>query len=209
MVFESICFIAIALAGFVVLIVLALTVIGIYNKLILLRNNVDKEWSNIDVLLKRRYDLIPNLMETVKGYMKHERQTLTEVTTYRAMMATGTPQERMDANNMLTQTLKSLFMVAENYPNLKANENFMQLQQELANTENQISTIRTTYNNTVTPYLNAKQVFPDSIIAGMFAAIFPDKPFFKVEDVAREAPKISFSEDSEEEKPVVPKTRAK
>ena len=124
------------------LVLLLLFVVFTYNNLITLRNRVDNAWAQIDVQLKRRYDLIPNLIETVKGYVKHEREVLTEVTKYRAQLVTGSVEEKAQANNMLSQALKSLFAVAENYPNLKANENFKMLQEELAGTENKISYIR-------------------------------------------------------------------
>jgi len=129
------------------LVLLLLFVVFTYNNLITLRNRVDNAWAQIDVQLKRRYDLIPNLIETVKGYVKHEREVLTEVTKYRAQLVTGSVEEKAQANNMLSQALKSLFAVAENYPNLKANENFKMLQEELAGTENKISYIRTAYND--------------------------------------------------------------
>jgi len=131
-----------------------------YNRLVTLRNRVDNAWAQIDVQLKRRYDLIPNLMETVKGYMKHERGTLAEVTKYRAQLVTGTVEEKAKANNMLTAALKSVFAVAENYPQLKANENFKLLQEELAGTENKIAYIRTSYNDSVLEYDNATEMFP-------------------------------------------------
>ena len=120
-----------------------------YNRLITLRNRVDNSWAQIDVQLKRRYDLIPNLVETVKGYVKHEKSTLTDITKYRAQLVTGSVEEKAKANNMLTGALKSLFAVSENYPDLKANENFKMLQEELAGTENKISYIRTAYNDSV------------------------------------------------------------
>ena len=129
------------------LVLLLLFVVFTYNNLITLRNRVDNAWAQIDVQLKRRYDLIPNLIETVKGYVKHEREVLTEVTKYRAQLVNGSVEEKAQANNMLSQALKSLFAVAENYPNLKANENFKMLQEELAGTENKISYIRTAYND--------------------------------------------------------------
>ena len=165
-----------------------------YNRLITLRNRVDNAWAQIDVQLKRRYDLIPNLVETVKGYMTHERDTLTEVTKYRAQLVTGSVADKAQANNMLSQTLKSIFAVAENYPDLKANENFKMLQDELAGTEDKISYIRTAYNDSVLEYKTAKEKFPTNIIAGMFASVFPEKPYFEVAAPAeREAVKVSFS----------------
>ena len=177
------------------IILVGLFVLFTYNRLITLRNRVDNAWAQIDVQLKRRYDLIPNLVETVKGYMKHERGTLAEVTKYRAALMTGGVEERVAANNMLSQTLKSLFAVAENYPDLKANENFKMLQEELAGTENKISYIRTAYNDAVLEYKTAKEMFPASIVAGMFAAMFAPKPYFEVAEAEKAAVKVSFSEE--------------
>jgi len=183
-----------------VLLVIALFVWMTYNRLITLRNRVDNAWAQIDVQLKRRYDLIPNLVETVKGYMKHERGTLAEVTKYRAQLVSGTVQEKAAANNMLTGALKSLFAVAENYPDLKANENFKMLQEELAGTENKIAYIRTAYNDSVLEYKTAKEKFPTTIIAGMFASTFQEKPYFEVAEAEKAAVKVSF----EEQKPAGP-----
>jgi LemA protein len=165
-----------------------------YNRLITLRNRVDNAWAQIDVQLKRRYDLIPNLVETVKGYAKHEKETLTQITKYRAQLVTVTVEEKAKANDMLTNALKSLFAVAENYPNLKANENFKMLQEELAGTENKISYIRTAYNDSVLEYKTAKQMFPTNIIAGMFASTFVPKGYFETAEAEREAVKVSFEE---------------
>ena len=182
-----------------------------YNRLITLRNRVENAWAQIDVQLKRRYDLIPNLIETVKGYMKHERGTLEMVTKYRAQLVTGTVEEKAQANNMLTQALKSMFAVAENYPNLKANENFKSLQEELAGTENKISYIRTAYNDSVLEYTTQKQMFPTSIVAGIFGAMFPAKPYFEVAEVERAPVKVSFEEKAPEEEmsEEAPKPKAK
>lgn len=177
-----------------VLVLAGLFVLFTYNRLITLRNRVDNAWAQIDVQLKRRYDLIPNLVETVKGYMTHERDTLTEVTKYRAQLVTGSVEDKAQANNMLSQSLKSIFAVAENYPDLKANENFKMLQEELAGTEDKISYIRTAYNDSVLEYKTAKEKFPTSAIAGMFAGTFPGKPYFEVAAPAeRDAVKVSFS----------------
>src|SRR3989339_345629 len=163
--------------GIVILVVLF--VIFTYNRLITLRNRVKNAWAQIDVQLKRRYDLIPNLMETVKGYMKHERETLAEVTKYRAQLVTGTVESRAKANNMLTETLKSLFAVAENYPNLKASENFKMLQEELAGTENKISYSRQYYNDRVMEFNTKINIFPQNIIARIM--VFKEEEFFKTE----------------------------
>jgi len=181
-----------------------------YNRLVTLRNRVENAWAQIDVQLKRRYDLIPNLMETVKGYMKHERGTLEAVTKYRAGLMTGSVEDRAMANNMLSQTLKSLFAVAENYPQLKANENFMSLQEELAGTENKISYIRTAYNDSVLEYTTSKQTFPSNMVAGMFSGTFPVKPYFEVAEVERAVVKVSFEEKpAEEPSPSEEKPKAK
>lgn len=165
-----------------------------YNWLVRLRNRIENAWAQIDVQLKRRYDLIPNLVETVKGYAKHEKETLTQVTKYRAQLVTGSVEERAKANNMLTNALKSLFAVAENYPNLKANENFKLLQEELAGTENKIAYIRTAYNDDVLRYDNAIEMIPSKFVAGIFG--FKPKPYFEVaSELEREAVKVSFEEE--------------
>ena len=160
------------IALIVVLIIIAILVIAVivlYNNLVQLRNRVDNAWSQIDVQLQRRLDLIPNLVETVKGYASHERGTFEAVTQARnAVMAASTPEAKMEADNVLTGTLKSLFAVAEAYPDLKANTNFQQLQAELTNTEDKISYMRQSYNDTVLNYNNAIQTFPGNILAGMF-----------------------------------------
>lgn len=152
------------IALIVVLIIIAILVIAVivlYNNLVQLRNRVDNAWSQIDVQLQRRLDLIPNLVETVKGYASHERGTFEAVTQARnAVMAASTPEAKMEADNVLTGTLKSLFAVAEAYPDLKANTNFQQLQAELTNTEDKISYMRQSYNDTVLNYNNAIQTFP-------------------------------------------------
>lgn len=176
-------------AGGIVLAVLAY-VVGTYNWLVQLRNRVENAWSQIDVQLKRRYDLIPNLMETVKGYMKHEKETLENITKYRAQLVTGSVEERAKANNMLTGALKSLFAVAENYPQLRATENFQMLQEELAGTENKIAYIRTAYNDAVLSYDNAIEMFPSKIIAKMFG--FTGKPYFETPETEKAAPKVKF-----------------
>jgi len=165
-------------------------VVMTFNRLVQLRNRVENAWSQIDVQLKRRYDLIPNLMETVKGYMKHEKTTLENVTKYRAQLVTGSVEEKAQANNMLTQTLKSLFAVSENYPKLVANENFKMLQEELAGTENKIAYIRTAYNDSVLSYDNALEMFPSNLIANIFG--FKPRQYFKVPDEEKKAVKVKF-----------------
>ncbi len=175
-----------------VVVLLVLMLIGMYNGLVRARLAVKNAWSQIDVQLKRRYDLIPNLVETVKGYAAHERGTLDAVVRARQQCidASGV-RSQAAAENMLTGALRQLFALAEAYPDLKANQNFSQLQEELASTENKISFARQYYNNTVENY-NAKiQSFPAVLFAGMFG--FTPEEFFELEDAAeREAPKVKF-----------------
>ncbi|MFH1520730.1 MAG: LemA family protein [Candidatus Micrarchaeota archaeon] len=161
-----------------------------YNRLITLRNRVDNAWAQIDVQLKRRYDLIPNLIETVKGYMKHEKGTLENITKYRAQLVTGSVEEKVKANNMLSQALKSIFAVAENYPKLEASQNFRMLQEELAGTENKIAYIRTAYNDSVLGYTNATQMFPSNLIAGVLG--FKTKPYLEVPEEEKKNVKVQF-----------------
>jgi len=174
----------------VVLVILAVFIILTYNRLITLRNRVRNAWAQIDVQLKRRYDLIPNLVETVKGYMKHERETLTEITKYRAQLVSGSVEEKARANTMLTQALKSLFAVAENYPKLMASENFKMLQEELAGTENKIAYIRTAYNDAVLEMNTACDTFPSNIVAGLFG--FKHEPYFETPEEERGPVKVKF-----------------
>ncbi|MCX8174689.1 MAG: LemA family protein [Candidatus Micrarchaeota archaeon] len=162
-----------------------------YNYLITLRARIDNSWSQIDVQLKRRYDLIPNLVETVKGYAKHEKEVFTEVTKARAAMAkASTVEEKAAANNMLSSALKSLFAVAEGYPKLRANENFLQLQEELSGTESKIAYARQFYNDTVLSYNTAIASIPTNIIAGMFG--FAPREFFKAGEKERKEFKVKF-----------------
>jgi len=179
---------------FVVVIVVAVAwLVGIYNGLVGARNVVKNAWSQIDVQLKRRHDLIPNLMETVKGYMAHERGTLEAVTKARqqAIDIAGSTEDRIKAENALSQTLRSLFAVAESYPDLKANQNFMALQEELASTENKIGFARQAYNDAVLRLNNRIQMFPSNIIAGMFN--FQMETFFQVETPEdRQVPQVKF-----------------
>ncbi len=176
--------------GLIVLIVLWM--VGMYNGLVGLRNQVRDAWAQIDVQLKRRFDLIPNLMETVKGYMHHERETLEAVTQARAAAAGAhTVGERAEAESGLTAALGRLFAVSEAYPDLKANQNFLALQEELTSTENKIGFARQFYNDTVMNFNNKIQMFPSNIVAGMFN--FRASEFFELKDEAqREAPKVSF-----------------
>ncbi len=178
-----------------IIIFLILLMVGMYNALVRLRNQVKNSWAQIDVQLKRRHDLIPNLIETVKGYMQHERQTLESVTQARTQavnISGGTVAEQAQAENMLSKTLRSLFAVSENYPDLKANQNFLALQEELASTENKISFARQFYNDTVMKLNNKIQMFPSNMMAGMFN--FKTAESFELEAPAeREVPKVSFS----------------
>jgi LemA protein len=186
--------IIIVIVGAVVLVIIVLVFITIYNGLIRRKNRVKNAWSQIDVQLKRRYDLIPNLVETCKGYMKHEKETLESVIKAR-QQAINVPEgaviDQAKAENFLSQTLRSLFMVAEQYPDLKANQNMLSLQEELTSTENKISYARQHYNDCVLVLNNKIEMFPSNIVAGMFN--FKKAEFFELEDEAqREAPKVSF-----------------
>ena len=177
-----------------VIVLIVLVFVIAYNRFVVLRNRIDNAWAQIDVQLKRRTDLIPNLIETVKGYAKHEKKVFTEVTAARtAMMGATTLKEKAKASDMLSGTLKSLFAVAESYPTLKANENFMQLQEELSGTESKIAYSRQAYNDNVLAYNNGTQMFPGSIIAGMFN--FQKKEFFKVDEVDRAPVKVDFGKE--------------
>jgi LemA protein len=181
--------------GIILLIIIVIVVfwfVGIYNRLVGLRNNVEASWRQVDVQLQKRYDLVPNLVETVKGYAKHESETLEKVTQARnmAMNASGV-EDQAAAENMLTGALKSLFAVSEAYPDLKANQNFLMLQQELANIENKIAYSRQHYNDVVRGYNTLQQQFPANMVAGM-ASSSPADYFEIEEEAAREAPKVSF-----------------
>lgn len=171
---------------------IAIWLIGVYNGLIKLKNRTDEAWSDIDVQLKRRYDLIPNLVETVKGYAKHEQSTLEKVIQARnqAMQAGGTA-EKAKAENALSQTLKSIFALAESYPDLKANQNFAKLQDELSDTENKIQAARRFYNGNVRDFNIKIEVFPNNIIANSLG--FKKREFFEIEEAAqRENVKVEF-----------------
>lgn len=176
----------------IIIVVFVFVLIGIYNSLISLRNRADNAWAQVDVQLRRRYDLIPNLVETVKGYAKHEREVFQKVTEARAnAIDAGTVKEQEQAENMLTGALKSLFAVVENYPDLKANQNFLMLQEELAGTEGKIAYARQFYNDTVMKFNMKQQVFPSNIIANVFN--FKEKEYFEIEEpAAREAVKVEF-----------------
>jgi len=177
------------LLGIVVLLVLY--VVYFYNSLIVLRNRIDNAWSQIDVQLRRRYDLIPNLVETVKGYAAHEREVFERVTEARSRaIAAGSVGEQSQAENMLTSALRSLFAVAENYPQLRATENFQQLQEELSGTESKIAFARQFYNDTVLRYENLRQSFPTNLMAGTFG--FRGREYFEMEEAARQPVKVQF-----------------
>jgi len=175
-----------------VLVLLLLVAIYTYNSLVTKRVRVRNAWSQIDVQLKRRYDLIPNLVETVKGYAAHEKETLEAVIAARnqAIGAQGVAQQA-EAENMLSGALRQLFALSESYPNLKANENFARLQEELTSTENRIAFARQHYNDVTASYNTACQTFPNNLLAGMFG--FKLEDFFELEEPEmREAPKVSF-----------------
>lgn len=184
---SSIAWIIVAVAALIIL-----WFAGTYNGLITRRNRVSESWSDIDVQLKRRYDLIPNLVESVKGYMTHERETLEKVTAARTQaMGAKTLAEHAKAENMLSETLKSLFAVSENYPDLKASQNFLQLQDELSDTENKIQAARRFYNQNVLDYNTKIQSVPANIVAGMFS--FKPREFFELtEPAAREPVKVKL-----------------
>jgi len=176
----------------VLLVLVLLAIVGIYNTLIGLQQNVKNGWSQIDVQLKRRHDLIPNLVETAKGYMGHERQTLENVVKARqqAVDASGL-KDKQQAENFLTSTLRSLFAVVENYPNLKADQHMLKLQEELTTTENKIAFARQYYNDEVARFNTSAQTFPGNMVANAFG--FKNFDFFEVEDpTEKQAPKVQF-----------------
>jgi LemA protein len=177
----------------VILVVIVAVLAGMYNSLVKRRNQVDNSWSQIEVQLKRRHDLIPNLVEAVKDYMSYEQETLTSVTQARAAAidaGNNGPEAQAEAENMLTGTLKTLFAVAENYPDLKANQNVMQLQEELTTTENKISFARQFYNDSVLTFNNKVQTFPSNLIAGMFN--FTTRQFFEAPEAERAVPTVDL-----------------
>jgi LemA protein len=175
----------------VVVVIVALFVVSLYNRFVQLRNRIDNAWAQVDVQLKRRYDLIPNLVETVKGYASHERETFERVTNARAAAsAARTVEEQGQAENVLTGALRQLFAVAEAYPELHANENFQQLQGDITDTEGRIATARQIYNDTVLQYNNSIQVFPGVLLAGPFG--FSARAFFEAEEQSRAAVQVDF-----------------
>jgi len=176
-----------------IIVVIGFYFVSIYNSLVGLRNRVKNAWSQIDVQLKRRHDLIPNLLEAVKGYMKHEREIMENITKYRSQaMDASSVGDKAAAEGMLSGALGQLRVQVENYPDLKANQNFLALQEELTSTENKISFARQAYNDQVLFFNNKIQMFPSNVIAGMFS--FKEEEFFEIEDKAeKEVPKVSFS----------------
>ena len=175
----------------VVLVLLALYVIASYNGLVSLRNRIENAWAQIDVQLKRRYDLIPNLVETVKGYASHERETLDAVIQARnAGMSAQGPHDQAEAENVLSGALKSLFALSEAYPDLKANQNFAQLQEELTGTEGRIAYARQFYNDTVYRYNTKVQSFPANLLANAFR--FSEREYFQADDESRGPTQVSF-----------------
>lgn len=179
-----------------IILLTGLILAGMYNGLVRARVRTREAWSGIDVQLKRRTDLVPNLVETVRGYAGHERETLENVTRARAMLQqAGTAPEAAQANNFLTQTLRSLFAVSERYPDLKANQNFLELQRELSDIEEKIAFARQFYNRNTMSYNTSIQTFPNVIMANMFG--FERFEFFEAEEEAREVPDVSFASPAE------------
>ncbi len=179
------------LLGVIVLLLVVLIPAYYYNRIIRAENRIDNSWAQIDVQLQRRAELIPNLVETVKGYMEHEREVLEAVTTARAsLMQADTRQENIEADGELQQALKSLFAVAEQYPDLKANENFLQLQDELSHTENKVAYARQHYNDAVLYYNNAIETLPGRWFAGLMGKT--ERDMLEIPDELRETPQVSF-----------------
>ncbi len=181
-----------------ILIAAVLAVIFIFNSLVTAKNRVDEAWSDIDVQLKRRYDLIPNLINTVKGYAAHEKEVLEKVTEARTnAISAQTVQDQGKAENMVSQALKSIFAVAENYPQLKANENFLALQQELTDTEDKIQAARRFYNANVRDFNIKIEVFPNNLMAGMLG--FKHRDLFETEEAEKGPVEVNFDEDNKQQ----------
>jgi len=176
--------------GIVIIALIVLFIIGVYNSLVRKRMRVKEAWADIDVQFKRRYDLIPNLVETVKGYASHEKETLEKVIAARTQAMGATGPNKIKAENQLSDTLKTLFAVAENYPQLKANENFLRLQTELVDTADKIQAAQRFYNGTVRDYNIAVQTFPANFIAKIFG--FRVEELFEIAEAERENPKVQF-----------------
>ena len=174
-----------------VVIVLIIFLVSTYNNLVVLRNRVKDQWAQVDVQLKRRFDLIPNLVETVKGYAKHENSTLKEVIEARnKFQSATTPEEEMAASGDLNKALSRLMVLTESYPELKANENFLSLQADLKDCEEKIAYARQFYNDTVLSYMNKVEMFPSNIVASMFG--FKEMKYFEIAEGEKAAPKVSF-----------------
>ncbi|HLR09369.1 MAG TPA: LemA family protein [Bacillota bacterium] len=173
-----------------IVVILGIFLITSYNSLVKYRNWVEESWSQIDVQLKRRHDLIPNLVNTVKGYAKHEKETLEKVIQARNQLISGTPQERIDADNQIQRALKSIFALSESYPDLKANQNFLNLQEELTTTENKVAYSRQLYNKTVAEYNIKRESFPTNIIASMFN--FHKREQLTIPEEDRDVPNVRF-----------------
>ena len=186
-----------------IVVLLLLFLVGMFNKLVRLRNRAENAWAQVDVQLRKRYDLIPNLVETVKGYAAHERGTFEAVTNARtaAQQAQGVAQQAQ-AENALTAAIGRLFAVAEAYPQLRATENFQQLQAQLSDVEQQIAISRQVYNDTVLTYANALQTVPTNMIAELFH--FQQREYFQTEDATREAPRVQFTEPQATPPPAQP-----
>jgi LemA protein len=187
--------VVVAIVIIVVVLLVAVFLVAMYNRLVRLRNSSENAWAQVDVQLKRRHDLIPNLVETVKGYASHERGVFEDVTKARtaAQQAQGVEQQAQ-AEGALTAALGRLFAVAEAYPQLRATENFQQLQSQLTDTEQAIAGARQAYNDTVLSYDNALQTVPTSVIAGLFH--FRPRAYFEADDAAREVPQVQFTQES-------------
>lgn len=176
--------------GIAVIAILVIYAIVTYNSLIKFRNWIQEAWSQIDVQLKRRHDLIPNLVNTVKGYATHEKETLEKVIQARSQLVSGSAQDRIDADNEIQQTLKSIFALAESYPDLKANQNFLSLQEELTSTENKVAYSRQLYNKTVAEYNIKRETFPTIILANMMN--FKRQEQLEIPEAEREVPTVEF-----------------
>jgi len=174
-----------------ILVFFIIIVISYYNRFVTLGNRIDNSLAQIDVQLKRRADLIPNLLESVKGYMKHEKGIIKEVTDARkALLGASNIQARVKAGNQLQEALKSIFAIAENYPNLKANENFLKLQEELSSTEDKVAYSRQFYSDNILDFNNSLKTFPGNIFAGIFNV--QERPYLQISEAERNVPKVSF-----------------